>query len=52
MKSESGTDYSAPKSIGKILIVDDDPALRDNEEPLEPGDLDLGLAPRPDSLEE
>jgi segregation and condensation protein B len=30
----------------------DDPALRDNEEPLEPGDLDLGLAPRPDSLEE
>jgi segregation and condensation protein B len=30
----------------------DDPALRDNEEPLEPGDLDLGLAPRPDGLEE
>jgi segregation and condensation protein B len=30
----------------------DDPALRDNEEPLEPGDLDLGLAPRPDSVEE
>jgi segregation and condensation protein B len=30
----------------------DDPALRDNEEPLEPGDLDLGLAPHPDSLEE
>jgi segregation and condensation protein B len=30
----------------------DDPVLRDNEEPLEPGDLDLGLAPRPDSVEE
>jgi segregation and condensation protein B len=27
----------------------DDPALRDNEEPLEPGDLDLGLAPPPDT---
>jgi segregation and condensation protein B len=30
----------------------DDPALRDNEEPLEQGDLDLGLAPRPDTTEE
>jgi segregation and condensation protein B len=30
----------------------DDPALRDNEEPLEPGDLDLGLAPPPDTAEE
>jgi segregation and condensation protein B len=30
----------------------DDPALRDNEEPLEPGDLDLGLAPPPDTVEE
>jgi segregation and condensation protein B len=30
----------------------DDPALRDNEEPLEPGDLDLGLAPRSDIVEE
>ena len=30
----------------------DDPALRDNEEPLEPGELDLGLAPRPDIVEE
>jgi segregation and condensation protein B len=25
----------------------DDPALREDEDPLEPGDLDLGLAPRP-----
>jgi segregation and condensation protein B len=30
----------------------DDPALRDNEEPLEQGDLDLGLAPRPETTEE
>ena len=30
----------------------DDPALRDNEEPLESGDLDLGLAPRPETTEE
>jgi segregation and condensation protein B len=26
----------------------DDPALREDEEPLEPADLDLGLAPRPE----
>jgi segregation and condensation protein B len=26
----------------------DDAALRDDEDPLEPGDLDLGLAPRRD----
>jgi segregation and condensation protein B len=30
----------------------DDPALRDDEDPLEPGDLDLGLAPPPERLEE
>ena len=29
----------------------DDPALRPDEEPLEPGDLDLGLAPRVDEAE-
>jgi segregation and condensation protein B len=28
-------------------LPSDDPALRDDEDPLEPGDLDLGLAPRP-----
>ena len=28
-----------------IPIPSDDPALRDDEDPLEPGDLDLGLAP-------
>lgn len=30
----------------------DDPALRDDEEPLDPGDLDLGLAPASGSAEE
>jgi len=30
----------------------DDPALREDEDPLEPGDLDLGLAPRVESAEE
>src|SRR3954454_1992000 len=30
----------------------DDPALRDDEDPLEPGDLDLGLAPRLERIEE
>jgi segregation and condensation protein B len=30
----------------------DDPALREDEDPLEPGDLDLGLAPRPDTAAE
>ena len=28
-----------------VPIPSDDPALRDDEDPLEPGDLDLGLAP-------
>jgi segregation and condensation protein B len=26
----------------------DDPALREDEDPLDPGDLELTLAPRPD----
>ena len=29
-----------------VPVPSDDPALRDDEEPLEPEDLDLGLAPR------
>jgi segregation and condensation protein B len=29
-----------------VPMPSDDPSLRDDEEPLEPGDLDLGLAPR------
>ncbi len=30
-----------------VPLPSDDPALREDEDPLEPGDLDLGLAPRP-----
>jgi segregation and condensation protein B len=30
----------------------DDPALREDEEPLEPGDLDLGLTPPVERTEE
>ena len=28
-----------------VPVPSDDPALRDDEDPLEPGDLDLGLVP-------
>jgi segregation and condensation protein B len=32
----------------EVPTPSDDPALRDDEDPLEPGDLDLGLAPKPE----
>jgi segregation and condensation protein B len=35
-----------------IPLPSDDTSLRDDEDPLEPGDLDLGLAPRPTQTEE
>jgi segregation and condensation protein B len=35
-----------------VPMPSDDPALREDEDPLEPGDLDLGLAPRPEHTEE
>ena len=35
-----------------VPVPSDDPALRDDEDPLEPGDLDLGLAPPPERIEE
>jgi segregation and condensation protein B len=35
-----------------IPIPSDDPALREDEDPLEPEDLDLGLAPPPERIEE
>jgi segregation and condensation protein B len=34
-----------------VPMPSDDPNLRDDEDPLEPGDLDLGLAPRQESGE-
>jgi segregation and condensation protein B len=35
-----------------VPVPSDDTTLRDDEDPLEPGDLDLGLAPPPTSAEE
>ena len=35
-----------------VPMPSDDPMLRDDEDPLEPGDLDLGLAPPPERLED
>ena len=34
-----------------VPMPSDDPALREDEDPLEPGDLDLGLAPRAEPTE-
>jgi segregation and condensation protein B len=39
-------DGRLPAGFG-VPVPSDDPALREDEDPLEPGDLDLGLAPRP-----
>ena len=39
------TDFNVP-------LPSDDPALREDEEPLEPGDLDLGLVPPAERVEE
>jgi segregation and condensation protein B len=36
----------------EVPMPSDDPALRDDEDPLEPGDLDLGLAPPPERSED
>jgi segregation and condensation protein B len=35
-----------------VPMPSDDPTLRDDEDPLEPGDLDLGLAPPEERIEE
>ncbi len=35
-----------------VPVPSDDPALHDDEDPLEPGDLDLGLAPRTEPTSE
>jgi segregation and condensation protein B len=35
-----------------VPMPSDDPALRDDEDPLEPGDLDLGLAPPAERIDE
>src|SRR5665213_1111462 len=49
------TGWIKPRGRRKVPgrpITSDDPQLRDDEDPLEPGDLDLGLAPPPERIEE
>jgi segregation and condensation protein B len=43
-------DGRLPSSFS-VPMPSDDPVLRDDEDPLEPGDLDLGLAPPPERTE-
>jgi segregation and condensation protein B len=44
-------DKSLPAGFS-VPVPSDDPALRDDEDPLEPGDLDFGLAPPSERTEE
>lgn len=44
-------DKSLPAGF-TVPVPSDDPALRDDEDPLEPGDLDFGLAPPAERTEE
>jgi segregation and condensation protein B len=45
LKGAGLLDNNVPADFS-VPVPSDDPALRDDEEPLEPEDLDLGLAPR------
>jgi len=51
LKGSGLLDNRLPPSFA-VPMPSDDPALRDDEDPLEPGDLDLGLAPPPERLDE
>jgi segregation and condensation protein B len=51
LKGAGLIDTSMPAGF-TIPVPSDDPALRDDEEPLEPADLDLGLAPPPERTED
>ena len=51
LKGSGLLDGRLPPSF-HIPAPSDDPALREDEDPLEPGDLDLGLAPPPERVEE
>ncbi|MBV1699218.1 MAG: SMC-Scp complex subunit ScpB [Hyphomicrobiales bacterium] len=51
LKGAGLIEQSLPSGFS-MPVPSDDPALRDDEDPLEPGDLDLGLAPRADQTEE
>jgi len=51
LKGAGIVDATLPAEFS-VPVPSDDPALRDDEDPLEPGDLDLGLVPRAPSGEE
>jgi segregation and condensation protein B len=51
LKGAGLVDAAMPADFA-VPIPSDDPALRDDEEPLGPEDLDLGLAPRAERTEE
>jgi segregation and condensation protein B len=46
LKGTGLLDGRLPAGFG-VPVPSDDPGLREDEDPLEPGDLDLGLGPRP-----
>jgi segregation and condensation protein B len=51
LKGSGLVDAALPADFS-VPVPSDDPALREDEEPLEPGDLDLGLAPPQERTEE
>jgi len=51
LKGAGLVDASLPAGFS-VPVPSDDPALREDEEPLEPGDLDLALAPPAERTEE
>ena len=51
LKGAGLVDATLPAGFS-VPVPSDDPALRDDEEPLGPGDLDLGLAPPAERTEE
>ena len=51
LKGAGLIDKSLPAGFS-VPVPSDDPALREDEDPLEPGDLDFGLAPPPERTEE
>lgn len=51
LKGSGLLDGRLPPSFS-VPVPSDDPSLREDEDPLEPGDLDFGLAPRPERSEE
>ena len=51
LKGAGLIDKSLPAGFS-VPVPSDDPALRDDEDPLEPGDLDFGLAPPLERTEE